>query len=73
MDQTICKQGAISVNEPFEVKSNGIFYKNTNWGLEFIGINADTNTTLAIKNCLNQAYQKGYTDGVTVGLSMNRI
>lgn len=63
-------QGAVTMDNPFDIRENGIFFKNSNWGLQLVNpsTHLELSTLTAIKNCLNQAYQTGFSDGVQIGL-----
>jgi len=65
-----CIQGAVTMKSPFEIRSNGIFFENENWGLRIIGSNPHLPTLTAIHQTLNDAYQKGFNEGVQVGLQI---
>lgn len=66
-----CMQGAVTTQDMFEIRSDGIFFKNSDKGLELFGsATPDINTLLAIRDVLNKAYQVGFSDGVQIGLKM---
>lgn len=67
-----CVQGAVTMESPFEIRSNGIFFKNSNWGLELYGGNPHLPTITSIQQTLNDAYGMGFSEGVQVGLKFKK-
>jgi hypothetical protein len=66
------KCGAVTLATPFVIRENGIFFEQSSWGLKLVNAlgSVDLHTMVAIKETLNQAYQRGYADGVQVGIKL---
>lgn len=63
-------QGAVTTEEPFQITNDGIFYRDEKWGLQFLGKYYHIKMTNDIKDVLNDAYKRGFSDGVQTGLKM---
>ena len=65
------KQSVMTTEEPFKVYKDGIFFRAENgFGLQITKFGNDMATVISMKDCLNRAYQLGFSDGT---LSMSKI
>jgi hypothetical protein len=62
------KQGVATTEEPFKIYKDGIFFRtDTGFGLQITKFGNDMETVISMKDCLNRAYQFGFTDGASAG------
>ncbi len=72
MNETIiAQQGVMTFDKPYEIRPNGIFFRNTNCGMTFVGKGrGDLETLLTIQDTLNLAYQYGFSHGSHAQMTM---